>query len=166
VKKLILGFIFAFLLFSCKVYDNMRVDTIANSEKLKEYQTFKVVDDLYPNKRNEVLSQAFREGLIDRGFEETGEAPDFLVQAVFVTKGLTRKTSYSQGDPFSRTPIQSAVESFSNVGLIGKAIFLIQDTETNEISWMGVGTGVSYGIKQINEENLDIALDELLATLN
>lgn len=166
MKKLILGLGLVSLLFSCKVYDEMTVDTFANSEKLKEYQTFKVVDDLYSDKRNVVLNQAFRDGLIDRGFDEAVENPDFLVQAVFVSRGLMRKTSYWQGDPFSRTPIQSAVESYASAGLVGKAIFLIQDTETNEISWMGVGTGVNYGLKQIDEENLDIALDELLATLN
>ena len=51
-----------------------------------------------------------------------------------------------------------------NRGMIGKVIFLIQDTKTNEIAWMGVGTGVVSG-SQIIPEDLDIALHELMATL-
>lgn len=49
--------------------------------------------------------------------------------------------------------------------MIGKVIFLIQDTQTNEIAWMGVGTGIIQGSNSLNYEDLDIALDELLAGL-
>ncbi|GAA0880147.1 hypothetical protein GCM10009119_31170 [Algoriphagus jejuensis] len=165
MKNLILVSVAFFIFSSCKTSETVTVDAVANNEKLGQYQTFKVVEDSYSDKRNEQLTMAFREGLLRYGFEESSENPDFLIQAVVVTRDLVRNRVYN-GNAFSSIPTSSIVEGTINTGMVGKVIFLIQDTKTNDISWMGVGTGITYGLKQMNAEYLDIAVYQLLATLN
>jgi len=158
----------------CKVSDSITVDSISNTEMLKGYQTFQLVEEDYSDKRNERVKLAFKEKLVDFGFDESSENPDFLVQGLVVTRKFIQELGHSSSLPY---PFFNNSNNFNNIpsggyrdfvvnrGMIGKVIFLIQDTKTNEIAWMGVGTGIVQGSKSLNYEDLDIALDELLASL-
>lgn len=159
---------------SCKVTDSITVDSVSNTEMLKGYQTFQLVEEDYSDKRNERINLAFKEKLVDLGFDEASENPDFLVQGLVVTRKFIQELGpYSSlPSPFiyssnasNNIPSGGSSQFVVNRGMIGKVIFLIQDTKTNEIAWMGVGTGITQGSNSLNYEDLDIALDELLAGL-
>jgi len=166
-----------FVLGSCKVSETVTVDSIANAEMLKGYQNFKLVEEDYEDKRNERIKLTFRDKLLEYGFEESSENPDFLIQGVVVTRKFIQELGQTSSIP---GPFYSANNSNNNSGggtsggrstfvvnrgMIGKVIFLIQDAKTNEIAWMGVSTGVIYGGGLLNPEDLDLALHELLASL-
>jgi len=166
-----------FVLGSCKVSETVTVDSIANAERLKGYQNFKLVEEDYADKRNERIKLTFRDKLLEYGFEESSENPDFLIQGVVVTRKFIQELGQTSSIP---GPFYSANNSNNNSGggtsggrstfvvnrgMIGKVIFLIQDAKTNEIAWMGVSTGVIYGGGLLNPEDLDLALHELLASL-
>lgn len=163
--------LFSFLC-GCKVSDSITVDSVSNTEMLKGYQTFQLVEEDYSDKRNERIKLAFREKLVDLGFDESSENPDFLVQGLVVTRKFIQELGHysSLPRPFiynssNNIPSGGSSDFVVNKGMIGKVIFLIQDTKTNEIAWMGVGTGIIQGSNSLNYEDLDIALDELLASL-
>lgn len=166
-----------FVLGSCKVSETVTVDSIANAEMLEGYQNFKLVEEDYADKRNERIKLTFRDKLLEYGFEESSENPDFLIQGVVVTRKFIQELGQTSSIP---GPFYSANNSTNNSGggtsggrstfvvnrgMIGKVIFLIQDAKTNEIAWMGVSTGVIYGGGLLNPEDLDLALHELLASL-
>ncbi|MFC5190600.1 DUF4136 domain-containing protein [Algoriphagus aquatilis] len=166
-----------FVLGSCKVSETVTVDSIANAEMLEGYQNFKLVEEDYADKRNERIKLTFRDKLLEYGFEESSENPDFLIQGVVVTRKFIQELGQTSSIP---GPFYSANNSTNNSGggtsggrstfvvnrgMIGKVIFLIQDAKTNEIAWMGVSTGVIYGGGLLNPEDLDFALHELLASL-
>lgn len=141
---------------------------------LKGYQNFKLVEEGYADKRNERIKLIFRDKLLEYGFEESSENPDFLVQGVVVTRKFIQELGhyssipgpfYSANNSGNRYPSGGTDGWAVNRGMIGKVIFLIQDAKTNEIAWMGVGTGIVQGSKSLNNEDLDIALDELLSSL-
>ncbi|OOG71925.1 DUF4136 domain-containing protein [Algoriphagus sp. A40] len=167
-----------FILGSCKVSETVRVDTLANSEMLKEYQTFKMVEEDYSDKRNERLKLSFRDKLIEYGFEESSENPDFLIQGVIVSRdfikngGPTYTSSipgpfYSAGNSGNSYPSSGPGNFALNRGMIGKAIFLIQDTKTNEIAWMGISSGVVFGGgNQFDSDEMDLVLHQLLTSIN
>jgi hypothetical protein len=50
-------------------------------------------------------------------------------------------------------------------GQYGKVIFLIQDAKTNEILWMGTGTGLLTANEILNFKEIKSALDQLIASL-
>lgn len=161
----------------CKVTDSITVDSVSNTEMLKGFQTFQLVEEDYSDKRNERINLAFKDKLVDLGFDEVSKNPDFLVQGLVVTRKFIQELgSYSSlprpfiysSDVFNSSnnmPSGGSNNFVVNRGMIGKVIFLIQDTKTNEIAWMGVGTGIIQGSNSLNYEDLDIALDELLAGL-
>ncbi len=161
-------------LWGCKVTDSITVDSVSNTEKLKGYQTFQLIEEDYSDKRNERINLAFKEKLVEFGFEESSESPDFLVQGVVVTRKFIQELGHYSSIP---RPFYNSNNSGNNLpsggtngfavnrGMIGKVIFLIQDAKTNEIAWMGVGTGIIQGSNSLNYEDLDIALDELVASL-
>lgn len=166
-----------FILGSCKVSTTVTVDSVTNVEMLKGYQTFKLIEEDFSDKRNERLKLTFRDKLIEYGFEQSIENPDFLIQGALVTRKFIQELGQTSPIP---GPFYSANNSGNNSGggmsggsntlvvnrgMIGKVIFLIQDTKTNEIAWMGVGTGVVSG-GQVIPEDLDIALHELITSLN
>jgi len=177
MKKVLPFFILIISLGSCKLSETVTVDSVTNVEMLKGYQTFKLIEEDFSDQRNERLKLTFRDKLIEYGFEELAENPDFLIQGAVVTRKFIQELGQTT---FIPSPFYSANNSGNssgggmsggrstivvNRGMIGKVIFLIQDTKTNEIAWMGVGTGVVSG-GQVNPEDLDIALHELLASLN
>jgi hypothetical protein len=169
-----------FILGSCKVSETVSIDTLANADMLKEYQTFKMIEEDYADKRNERLKLTFRDKLIEYGFDEVSENPDFLIQGVLVSREFIKNAEplYYSSIP---GPFYSALNSGNslpsgglgsgpfivNSGMIGKVIFLIQDTKTNEIAWMGISSGVVYGgARQFDFDELDLVLHQLLASLN
>jgi len=161
-------------LWGCKVTDSITVDSIANAEMLKGYQNFKLVEADYADKRNERIKLTFRDKLLEYGFEESSENPDFLIQGVVVTRKFIQEFGHYSSIP---GPFYNATNSGNmypsggsngfavNRGMIGKVIFVIQDAKTNEIAWMGVSTGVVSGGGLLDSEDLDLALHELLALL-
>jgi len=174
MKKIIFGIGLSLILFSCKVSDSITIDTVAKKEDLKNYHTFKMVDVKEFDNRNTKLTEAFQDRLKDYGFVQTEENPDFLIQSVFVTKEFIQQLgTYSQAPmPIVYAPsgITAATggsnEFVINKGLIGKVIFLIQDAESLEISWMGVGTGLISTRNELDQEKLSLALDELIASID
>lgn len=177
MKNNILFVGFILILGSCKVSENITVDSLSNKKILMGYQTFQLVEEGYSDKRNERIKIVFKDKLVDLGFEESVENPDFLVQGVVVTRkfiqelghysSLPRPFIYSSNifNSSNNMPSGGSSHFVVNRGMIGKVIFLIQDSKTNEIAWMGVGTGITQGSNSLNYEDLDIALDELLAGL-
>lgn len=176
MKKLLLLFLLVICLGSCKVSEVVSVDTLTNSEMLKDYQTFKMIEEDYSDKRNERLKLTFRDKLIEFGFDEASENPDFLIQGVIVSRDFIKEggqfynssipgTFYSASNSGNMFP-SGGHNSIINRGLIGKAIFLIQDAKTNEIAWMGISSGVVYGGgRQFDLEKMDLVLDQLLFSL-
>lgn len=168
--------ILVFVLSSCKVSETVRVDTLSNSKMLKEYQTFKMIEDDYSDKRNQRIKLTFRDKLIEYGFQETSENPDFLIQGVIVYRDFIKEgrqiynTSipgpfYSESNSGNLFP-SGGHNSLINRGMIGKVIFLIQDSKTNEIAWMGVSSGVVYGgARQFDLDTIDLVLHQLLTSL-
>ncbi|MFN4000180.1 DUF4136 domain-containing protein [Algoriphagus sp.] len=166
-----------FILGSCKVSEVMSVDTLANSELLNEYQTFKMIEKDYSDKRNERIKLTFRDKLIEFGFEEVSENPDFLIQGVIVSRDFIERAEVSNssipgpfyrainsGDDFPNGGLGRSV--VINSGMIGKVIFLIQDSKTNEIAWMGISSGVVYGgDRQFDLDKMDLVLHQLLTSL-
>lgn len=178
MKNLLPLLALGFALSSCKVSEILRVDTLTNSELLKEYQTFRMIEEDFSDKRNERVKLAFRDKLIDYGFEETTENPDFLIQGVVVSRDFIEtvdmSTDSSVPGPFydvynsgNRFPNASGGGStIINSGMIGKVIFLIQDSQTNEIAWMGISSGVVYGgSREFDLDKMDLVLHQLLTSL-
>jgi hypothetical protein len=158
MKKFLPLFLLMISLGSCKISQTVTVDSVTSVEMLKGYQTFNLIEEDFSDKRNERLKLTFRDKLIEYGFEQSTENPDFLIQGILVTRKFIQELGWT---PHADSSMSTFVV---NRGMIGKVIFLIQDTKTNEIAWMGVGTGVVSG-SQIIPEDLDIALHELMATL-
>ncbi len=161
-------------LWGCKVTDSITVDSVSNTEILKGYQNFKLVEQDYADKRNERIKLIFRDKLLEYGFDESSENPDFLIQGVVVTRKFIQELGnyasipgpfYSANNSGNMYPSGGTNGFAVNRGMIGKVIFLIQDAKTNEIAWMGVSTGVISGGGQLDTEDLDLALHELLASL-
>ncbi len=176
MKNLLPLLALVFILGSCKVSETVRVDALANSEMLKEYQTFKMIEEDYSDKRNERLKHTFRDKLIEFGFEEASENPDFLIQGVIVSRDFIKDggkfyTSSIPGPFYSASNSGNRIPSGGsrpviNRGMIGKAIFLIQDAKTNEIAWMGISSGVVYGgDRQFDLDKMDLVLHQLLTSL-
>ena len=178
MKKVLSIVVLLVVLGSCKVSDLVSVDTLVNAEMLKEYQTFKMIEEDYSDKRNERIKLIFRDKLIDFGFDEASENPDFLIQGVivsreFIEKQGIRSSSSIPGPFYSLNNTGNEFPSGSgggtpvlNRGMIGKAIFLIQDAKTNEIAWMGISSGVVYGgSRQFDPEEMDLVLHQLLTSL-
>ena len=167
-----------FILGSCKVSETVSLDSLANTEMLKEYQTFKMIEEDYSDKRNERIKLTFRDKLIEYGFEEALENPDFLIQGIIVSRDFIKQGRvdnfnsipgpfYSASNSGNRYPSGSGGKSTINRGMLGKAIFLIQDSKTNEIAWMGISSGVVYGGgRQFDSAEMDLVLHQLLTSLN
>jgi hypothetical protein len=167
-----------FTLGSCKVSEVVSVDTLANLEMMKDYQTFKMIEEDYSDKRNERLKLTFRDKLIEYGFEEASENPDFLIQGVVVSRDFIQELGQTSSIPGAFYSANNSNNNFGggmsggrstfvvNRGMIGKVIFLIQDTKTNEIAWMGISSGVVYGgDRQFDLDKMDLVLHQLLTSL-
>ncbi len=178
MKKILPLVVLILVLGSCRVTELVSVDTLSNAEMLKEYQTFKMIEEDYSDKRNERIKLIFRDKLIDFGFEEASENPDFLIQGVVVTRDFIEKegTRYYSSIPGPFYSLNTTGNDFPsgskggtallNRGMIGKVIFLMQDSKTNEIAWMGISSGLVYGGgRQFDQEEMDLVLHQLLTSL-
>lgn len=178
MKKVLSLVVLLVVLGSCKVTELVSVETLANAEMLREYQTFKMIEEDYSDKRNERIKLIFRDKLIDFGFDEALENPDFLIQGVVVTRDFIEQEGirYSSSIPGPFYSLNNTGNEFPrgseggtpvlNRGMIGKVIFLMQDSRTNEIAWMGISSGVVYGgSRQFDPEEMDLVLHQLLTSL-
>ncbi|SEG17304.1 protein of unknown function [Algoriphagus boritolerans DSM 17298 = JCM 18970] len=144
---------------------------------MKEYQTFKMIEEDYSDKRNERIKHTFRDKLIEFGFEEASENPDFLIQGVIVSRDFIKDGRefyyssipggifYGANSSGNGTP-SGGHKTTINRGMLGKVIFLIQDSKTNEIAWMGISSGVVYGgDREFDLDKVDLVLHQLLTSL-
>lgn len=172
MKKLVFASALLLVAFSCKISDTITIDTMAKKENLKRYHTFKMVDTEELNKKNSALTEVFQNRLVEYGFVQNEENPDFVIQAVLVTREFIQQLGYSSSapGPFIYSPggsVSGGTSDFViNKGMIGKVIFLIQDAQSYEIAWMGVGTGIISSGNRFDNEKLSVALDELLASID
>lgn len=176
MKNFLLTALVLFALISCKVSDSvtadqqkipsekLTVDLITKSEDLAEKKTFKVIEAKDATKNIAQVNRLFEKKLIENGFTQEDENPELLIQSVIAsvdfekevlgfssTVGLTDSNSYSP--------------QHTEYGLYGKVIFLIQDAKTNEVLWMGTGTGVLTSNEVLNSKEIKFALDQLIAEL-
>nr|WP_287936066.1 DUF4136 domain-containing protein [Algoriphagus sp.] len=178
MKKLLPLFLLMISLVSCKVSETVTVDTFANEEILKGYQSFKLIEEDYFDKRNKRIKLLFKKKLLEYGFEESSENPDFLIQGVIVSRDFIERAELSNSPipgPFYRAISrvnyldnfnEGLPSSLINSGMIGKTIFLIQDAKTNDIAWMGISSGVVFGGgRQFDLEKMDLVLHQLLTSL-
>jgi hypothetical protein len=170
LKNILLAAAILFALFSCKVSENITVDQgikssdrlvfdqVSKSDNLANKTTFKVIEQPDASKDIAQLNRIFEKKLIENGFYSEAENPELLVQSaissVYFEKEILGYTDFVAGSP---PKIKS--------GLFGKVIFLIQDAKTNEILWMGTGTGLLTANEILNSKEIKSALDQLIASL-
>ncbi|WP_332913410.1 hypothetical protein [Algoriphagus boritolerans] len=145
---------------------------------MKEYQTFKMIEEDYSDKRNERIKHTFRDKLIEFGFEEASENPDFFNSGSHCFPGFHQGWTgillfvYSWWYFFMVLTVQAMgrlvvvikrrlIEECSE-----RLFFLIQDSKTNEIAWMGISSGVVYGgDREFDLDKVDLVLHQLLTSL-
>lgn len=159
---------------SCKVTDstvtkdfdhfteNLKYDQIGTAAGLNGKATFKLVSQ--PDLAEDIaqLNRIFKRKLISNGFTEVDENPDLLIQGViaslnFETEVLGFSSSVGLTDNSSYSP--PSQES----GQYGKVIFLIQDAKTNEVIWIGTGTGILIANGALSSKKIKSTLDQLIA---
>lgn len=176
MKNLLLLALVLFVFASCKVTDSITADSSKNSPDQLEYdlvskpidlsnkKTFKVITKSDASKDIVQLNKYFEKKLLENGLLEVEEHPELLVQSVIASINYEKEElGYSGGvgltgdNPYS-PPYQVP-------GKYGKVIFLIQDAKTNEVLWMGTGTGILTANGVLNTKVLKTTLDELIAGL-
>lgn len=179
MKNILFGALALFVLVSCKVSDSvttdqannpsekLTVDLITKSEDLAEKKTFKVIEAKDATKNTAQVNRLFEKKLIENGFTQVDANPELLIQSViasvdFENEVLRPSISSSPGGYFSSSPSFQPVQK---TGQYGKVIFLIQDAKTNEVLWMGTGTGVLTSNEVLNSKEIKFALDQLIAEL-
>ncbi|MFC3417761.1 DUF4136 domain-containing protein [Algoriphagus hitonicola] len=176
MKNLLLLALSLFVFASCKVSDTITADGRKTSPDKLEYdliskpidlssmKTFKFITKSDATNDIVQLNKYFEKKLLENGLSEVEENPELLVQSVIASinyekeelgysggVGLTGDTPYS---PPYKVP-----------GKYGKVIFLIQDAQSNEVLWMGTGTGILTANGVLNTKVLKSTLDELIAGL-
>lgn len=176
MKNILFGALALFVLVSCKVSDSvtsdkgnnlsekLTVDLITKSSDLAEKKTFQVIEAKDATKNTAQVNRIFEKKLIENGFTQVDEKPELLVQSViasvdFETEDLGFSSTVGLTDSNSYSPPQI------EYGQYGKVIFLIQDAKTNEVLWMGTGTGVLTANEILNSKEIKFALDQLIAGL-
>lgn len=164
MKKFMLAAGILFAIVSCKVSENISVDQISKTSNLAEMKTFQTITQKNDPKHTTQLNKIFEEKLIGNGFSPVEENPDLLVQAVI--SSVQYENEVKGGSPLG-TGLNTVVidRSFTVTGEYGKVIFLIQDAKTNEVLWMGTGTGILSENQQLRKKDIQSALDQLFAEL-
>jgi hypothetical protein len=176
MKNLFLPLLAVFALFSCKVSDSVTAnsgknpndhlvyDQVSKSADLSGKNTFKVIEQTDASKDILQLNRIFERKLIDNGFSPANENPQLFVQSVIASVnfekevlGFVGSVGLSDRDSYSPPQIKS--------GQYGKVIFLIQDAKTNEVLWMGTGTGILTANEVLNTKEIKSVLDQLIAEL-
>jgi hypothetical protein len=153
-----------FTLVSCKVSENITVDQISKNSDLSEMKTFQVITQKNASREITHLNRIFEDKLIENGFSPAEENPDFLIQTVIASvhfekevMGFSNSVGLTGNSPYS--PIST------EPGEYGKVIFLIQNAKTNEVIWMGTGTGILSENQLLKKKDIQSALDQLIAGL-
>ncbi|MBC6367350.1 DUF4136 domain-containing protein [Algoriphagus sp. AK58] len=179
MKNLFVLFLAVFALASCKVadlvtadgrkktIDPLTYDQVIKSAELANKKTFKVIEQANATKDIVQLNRMFEKKLVENGFSLAEENPQLLVQSViasvdFENEVLRHSVSSSPGGYFGSSPSFQPVQK---TGQYGKVIFLIQDAKTNEVLWMGTGTGILTANEVLNTKEIKTALDRLIAGL-
>ena len=140
-------------------------DQVSKSVDLAGKKTFQVIEMKDATKNTAQVNRIFEKKLIENGFTHVDENPQLLVQSVIASVNFEKEVlgfvgSVGLNDSDSYFPPQ--LES----GQFGKVIFLIQDAKTNEVLWMGTGTGILTANELLNSKEIKSALDQLMAGLN
>lgn len=176
MKQLAVFFFAIFALTSCKVSntvtldvtkkskDQLVYDQVSKSEDLADKKTFKVIEQSSASRDILQLNRLFEKKLVENGFSLSEENPQLLVQSVIASVNFEKEElgfagSVGLNDRNSYSPPQT--ES----GQFGKVIFLIQDAQTNQVLWMGTGTGILTANEVLNTKEIKAALDRLIAGL-
>lgn len=176
MKNLFVILLGMFTLASCKVSDSISIDgsqnsgnqlvydQVSKSADLANKKTFKVIEQSSASKDIIQLNRMFEKKLVENGFALSAENPQLLVQSViasvdFETEELGFVGSVGLTDRNSYSPPET------KYGQYGKVIFLIQDAKTNEVLWMGTGTGILTTNEVLNTKEIKTALDQLIAGL-
>jgi hypothetical protein len=157
-------------------------DQVSKSADLAGKKTFKVIEQPDVDKNIAQLNRIFEKKLIINGFETEAENPQLLVQSVIASVNFEKEVQEYVGssgpdDTFSGGQAAGSITSggfarsptFSpktETGQYGKVIFMIQDAKTNEVLWMGTGTGILTTNELLNSKEIKSALDQLMAGLN
>ncbi|GAB3221984.1 DUF4136 domain-containing protein [Algoriphagus aestuariicola] len=176
MKNLLLLFIAIFAFTSCKSTDSATAnegnksteqlvyDQVSKSAELANKKTFKVIEQTDAPKDIVQLNRLFENKLIENGFLVQSENPDLLVQTAISSVNFeTEKLGFSSTVGLTDNSAYSPPKKES--GQYGKVIFLIQDAKTNEVLWMGTGTGVLTANEVLNTKKIKTALDQLIAGL-
>ncbi|WBL43598.1 DUF4136 domain-containing protein [Algoriphagus halophytocola] len=122
------------------------MQTIGKSDALKNYRTFYFVEKALHSDELIEFDASFKEKLEGMGFKEEAENPDFLVQSLKVSKDFVQEVGSYISDPSSSGTVTTPSVGYSDFIInsfeAGRLIFLIQDTKSNDIVWMGVGSGI------------------------
>jgi TATA-box binding protein (TBP) (component of TFIID and TFIIIB) len=176
MKNILVVLLAIFALSSCKVSDSvtadqrnkssekLTVDQITKSSDLAEKKTFQVIEVKDATKNIAQVNRIFEKKLIENGFTQVDENPELLIQSViasvdFETEVLGFSSTVGLTDSNSYSPPRT------EHGQYGKVIFLIQDAKTNEVLWMGTGTGILTANEVLNSKEIKTALDQLIAGL-
>ena len=179
MKNFLIPALLLFSLASCKVSNSvtadhqknpseeLTVDQITKSSDLAEKKTFQLIETKDVTKNIAQLNRIFEKKLIENGFSLVEENPDLLVQSViasvnFEKEDIGNSGTTTPGGYFGPSP---TFHSYTESGQYGKVIFLIQDAKTNEVVWMGTGTGILTANEVLNTKTLKSALDQLMAEL-
>lgn len=164
MRNLFLLFLAVFVLGSCRVSesvtsdskssDRLVFDQVSKSDNLANKRTFKIIEQPDASKDIAQLNRIFEKKLIENGFSSEAENPELLVQSALSSVYFEREEVLS---------VWGGIKTLS--GQYGKVIFLIQDANTNEILWMGTGTGLLTANEILNSKEIKSALDQLIASL-
>ena len=171
MKNLFLLLVSALILASCKTYEpvtdtgvQLVYDQVIKLDELANKKTLKVIEQSSASKDIIQLNRMFEKKLVENGFALSAENPQLLVQSVIASVnfekevlGFVGSVGLTDGNSYSPPKTES--------GQYGKVIFLIQDAKTNEVLWMGTGTGILTANEVLNTKEIKTALDQLIAGL-
>lgn len=175
MKNFLFGALTLFVLVSCKVSDSvtadqeknpsekLTVDLITKSEDLAEKKTFQVIETKDATKNTAQVNRLFEKKLIENGFTQVDENPELLIQSVIASVDFEKEVLKKGGSDLYGS--QPSPRPYKEHGQYGKVIFLIQDAKTNEVLWMGTGTGILTANEVLDTNEIKYALDQLIAGL-
>lgn len=176
MKNVFVLLLAAFALASCKVSDSVTAngrknsgnqlvyDQVSKSSELANKKTFKVIEQANATKDILKLNRMFEKKLVENGYVSQTENPDLLVQTAISSVNIeTEKLGFASSVGLSDNSAFSSNKKES--GQFGKVIFLIQDAKTNEVLWMGTGSGILTANEVLNTKEIKTALDQLIAGL-
>ena len=177
MKNFFFLFLVLFAFTSCKVSDSvigidrknsseqLAYDQVTKSADLANKRTFKIIEQSSASKDVIQLNRMFEKKLVENGFVTQDENPDLLIQAAISSVNFeTEKLGFSSSVGLTDNSAYSPPKKES--GQYGKVIFLIQDAKTNEVLWMGTGTGILTANEVLDTKEIKTALDQLIAGLN